>query len=221
MKLPSLLIGLVAILGALAGLLAPKSAEALIYSVHLDLWPGGGSTLQCGWHSGPCADNDALVVSGTALDWATSGNISFYTKLSTDSPQFSVAGNSYMSTQSQTACSHQRYASIYDNKADWRAGVFYIHTAGSGTSTIPINTAQYTLATTSSVIGSAANETGCTSNGVPTWYGYHVHQQIDGGFTLANYPDHSTCNRPNVVTADCDVANSFYMGYANWNVLYP
>lgn len=216
-----MLICVIAVLGALAGLLAPKSVEALVYSVHIDLWPGGGSTLECGWHSGPCAEDDSQVVSGTALDWATSGSISFYTKSSTDSPQFSVAGDAYMSSIQQVTCSHERYASIYDNKAAWRAGVFYIHTAGSGTSTIPINTAQYTLATTSSVIGSAANETGCTSNGVPTWLGYHVHQQIDGGFTLANYPDHSTCNRPNVVTADCNVANSYYMGYADWSVAYP
>lgn len=217
MKLTSMLICVIAVLGALAGLLVPKSVEALAYSVHSELWPGGGSTLECGWHSGPCYNTDARVSSGTALDWATSGSISFYAKSSTDSPQFSVAGDAYMSTPSQTTCSHQRYASIYDNNSVWRAGVFYIHTAGSGTSTIPINTAQYTLATTTTVIGSAADEGTCGES----WGGYHVHQQIDGGFTLANYPDHSTCNRPNVVTADCNVANSYYMGYADWSVAYP
>lgn len=221
MKLTSLLIGLVAILGVLGGLLVPKPAEALVYSVHIELWPGGGSTLTCGWHSGPCYDNDALVSSGAALDWAPSSNISFYTKSSTDSPQFAVAGSAYVWSPSQSSCSHQRYASVSDNRADWRAGVFYIHTAGSGTSTIPINTAQYTLATTSSVIGATAYEGGCvSSNGLPTWTDYHVHQLSDGGWTLANYPDHSTCNRP-TITADCWVGNGYFMGYADWSVLYP
>ena len=221
MKLPSLLIGLVAILGALAGLLAPKSAEAQVYSVYIELWPGGGSSLTCGWHSGPCYDDDARVVSGGALDWAPSSSISFRTRSSTDSPLFSVAGDAYMSSPSQSSCWHERYATVKDNRGDPRPSVSYLHTAGSGTSTIPINTAQYTSAETSSVIGSTASESGCTtSNGLPTWTNFHVHQVGTGGWTIANYPDHSTCNLPSKTT-DCWVGNSFYMGYTNWNVLYP
>lgn len=64
MKLTSLLIALVAVFGAFAGLLVPKSADALNYSVHFELWPGGGSSLECGWHAGPCYNTDSQVASG-------------------------------------------------------------------------------------------------------------------------------------------------------------
>lgn len=49
------------IIGAAAGFVAPKGATATNYSVHIQLWPEGGSDPTCGWHSGPCYDNDALV----------------------------------------------------------------------------------------------------------------------------------------------------------------
>lgn len=57
----------------LTGMLAPKSAAAVSVSFTMELWPGGGSTLTCGWHLSACYDNDALVTSGGALDWAYAG----------------------------------------------------------------------------------------------------------------------------------------------------
>jgi hypothetical protein len=38
------------VLGAGVGFLAPKPAEATWVTFYVELWPGGGSTLQCGWH---------------------------------------------------------------------------------------------------------------------------------------------------------------------------
>ena len=62
-----------------------------------------------------------------------------------------------------------------------------------------------------------------TSNsiqGCPSWTGQHVHQESDGSWTLANYPAHNTCNRPNITT-ECWVSNSYYMGSSSWSVPYP
>jgi hypothetical protein len=216
-------VGIALLIGVIAGLATPKGSKAVNYSVYIELWPGGSSDLTCGWHSGPCYDDDSQVASGAALDWASTSTISFYVKSLTDSPSFAVAGTGYLTSYTQATCDHRMYASVYDNAATWRAGVWYLHTDDSLTSFgQDINTQQYNLVSTSKAIGTTANETGCGSS----WTGYHVHQMSDGGWTLWNYPDHSTCNKdyPEPFTndvSDCGVSNSYYMGYANWSVAYP
>lgn len=216
-------IGIAVLMGAIAGLAVPKESKAVNYSVYIELWPGGSSDLTCGWHSGICYDDDSQVSSRAALDWAASATISFYVQSSTDSGLFSVSGTGYLTSQTQTSCSHTMYASVYDNTATWRAGVWYYHTDDSLSSyNQDINTQQYNLVSTSKAIGTTANESGCGSS----WTGHHVHQMSDGGWTLANYPDHSTCNKdyPEPFTndvSDCWVSNSYHMGYANWSVPYP
>ncbi|MGE3075194.1 MAG: hypothetical protein AB7N24_15675 [Dehalococcoidia bacterium] len=210
------------IVGVVSALLAPKAASATNYSVYIELWPGGSSSLTCGWHSGPCYDNDSLVSSGAALDWAPSATINFFVKSSTDSSVYSIAGTGYITSQTQEACIHTMYSSVSDNHPTWRAGVWYYHTDDSLTShTEYINTQQYNIVSTTKAIGTTADEDDCGD----TWSGYHVHQLSDGGWTLASYPDHSTCNVDaapvtNNVT-DCWVSNSYKMGYANWAVAYP
>jgi hypothetical protein len=207
-----------ALVGVILGLLAPKAAGAVTYSVYIQLWPSGGSTLSCGWHSGPCYDDDSRVSSGAALDWSPSSTVSFFSKSSTDSGVYAIAGTATIAVVSQSSCSHNVRADLKDNNSLQRASATYVHTANSvsnGT-VIDINTQQYNLVSTTSAIGSTANETGCGD----TWSGYHVHQEGSSGWTLANYPNHSTCNRPNITT-DCWVSNSYYMGYANWSVNYP
>lgn len=215
----------VAMLGLALGLLVPKQAGATTYySVNIQLWPGGSSDLTCGWHGGPYVNNDATVQSGLALDWAPSSTISFYVKTLSDGSGFAYAGVAWISSQSQTGCSHVMYASVYDNASTWRAGNYYVHTTngvGSGAS-VYINAQQYSRVSTSSAIGSTASESGCGDS----WYGYHVHQQIDSGWTIANYPDHTTCNKDYPApfsnnVSDCWVSNGYYMGYADWSVAYP
>lgn len=58
-----------AVIGILLALMIPKPAEAIWHSFYVELWPGGGSQLNCGWHEGACWDDDSQVVSGSALDW--------------------------------------------------------------------------------------------------------------------------------------------------------
>lgn len=202
--------------GIVAGFIAPKPVAATTYWVYIQLWPGGGSTLTCGWHSGPCYNDDEQVSSGSALDWSTVGTISFNVKSSTDSPIYAIAGTATVTAGQQSACSHYVYAELKDNNAQSRGQVTYVHTAASGETTVYIDTEQYNLVPTTEGIGSAAYEGGCGDS----WGGYHVHQDGTSGWTLANYPDHSQCNRPTITTS-CGIGNSTYMGYANWTVQYP
>lgn len=204
------------ICATLLAMFVPKPAAAVNYTVDVQLWPGGGSTLTCGWHSGPCWDDDSLVSSGLALDWSSNNAVNFYTKTSTNSPMFPVAGSAYITVPTQSSCSHHIYAEWYDNNALLRNRTHYIHTSNTisdGTS-FYINTSQYGFVDTTRALGTTANESGCTA-----WTGYHLHQQMISNWTIANYPDHSTCNQPNI-TDDCWVANSYYMGYASWQVPY-
>lgn len=69
-------------------ILIPKPAAATSYDYYVELWPGGSSTLTCGWHTGPCYDDDSLVSSGNALDWASSSTITFNVKSNTTNSFF-------------------------------------------------------------------------------------------------------------------------------------
>lgn len=182
----------------------------------MQLWPGGGSTLECGFHD-ICYDDDSQVSWGPALDWSTGGTVSFYSKSVTDSSMFSVAGTAYITVPSQTTCSHVIHASWYDNTSTWHNGASYVHISNSiqDDTSFYINTSQYGYVSTTRALGSTASESGCTA-----WTGQHVHQESDGSWTLANYPAHSTCNRPNITT-ECWVSNSYYMGSSIWSVPYP
>lgn len=79
-------------MGLLLAMVVPKPAEAAWLSFYVELWPGGSSTLTCGWHDGPCYDDDSLVDSGGALDWAPSSTITFFVKSTTTSTLHSTAG---------------------------------------------------------------------------------------------------------------------------------
>lgn len=175
---------LAALLGVMFALLAPKPASSLWVSFYVEVWPGGGSSLTCGWHQGPCYDDDSQVSSGTALDWAAYSNVTFIVKFQTSSSLFSVAGTGWVANDAQGTCDHRVHVSIYDAFSNWRAGSAYQHTASSLTDhSININTGYMALATTSEGLGTTANETGCGS----TWTNYHVHQSIDG-YTLRSLP---------------------------------
>ncbi|MGQ9573526.1 MAG: hypothetical protein ACUVV3_10180 [Dehalococcoidia bacterium] len=58
-----------AVIGALAGVYAPRTSEATIYHFQLLVHPGASQTLNCGWHDGHCPNNPSA---GHALDWANS-----------------------------------------------------------------------------------------------------------------------------------------------------
>ena len=204
-----------AVIGILFALMIPKPAEAIWHSFYVELWPGGGSQLNCGWHEGACSDDDSEVDSGSALDWGGASSITHVVKSSTGSSMFAVAGQGYATTTTGT-CLNRVYVSIYDNLAGIQAGTEYLHTSPSisnGTSWY-INTSTMGLVTTNKSLGSTANEPGCSA-----WTGSHVHQKAEG-WALRSYPDHSTCNRPSITT-DCWVGASYKQADKNWSNWIP
>ena len=181
-----------AVVGVLTGLLAPKSAHASLESFSLELWPGGGSTLTCGWHSGPCYDNDSLVSSGGALDWAGQSTITSVFRATMSSSLFANAGTGYATVGTQSSCLNYVVVDVSDVYGGFQTGTHYYHTWNSianGT-TWNINAASGYWTSTNKTLGSTASEAGCGE----TWSGYHVHQLAGSGWTLRSYPDHSTCN---------------------------
>lgn len=206
-----------ALLGVALGLLMPKPAAAIWHDFYIELWPGGASTLTCGWHSGPCYDDDSLVSSGAALDWGGSSGIAFLVKSSTGSNLFALAGTGWVSKDAQSTCDHRAHVSVYDNNGGWRATATYLHTSSSFTNhSINISTSRYGLVSTTEPLGTTANESGCGSS----WSGHHVHQIADGGWTLRSYPDHRTCNRP-TITTDCWVGSGYKQGDIAWSQWVP
>jgi hypothetical protein len=164
-----------ATIGLISAMLLPKPASASTAHFTFELWPGGSSYLTCGWHSGPCYDDDSLVVSGTALDWGGQGGLQFYSKAGSDSSAFTVAGWGYATVPFQQACRHEVHVRVYDNLDNYRAIAYYLHTANSiadGTE-FPIYSGVFTMTSTTKAIGSTADETGCGSS----WTDHHVHKR--------------------------------------------
>ena len=204
-----------AVLGIMLALIVPKPAGATWHSYYIEMWPGGGSQLNCGWHEGPCWDDDSQVQSGAALDWGSSSSISHIVKSSTGSGLFAVAGQGYATTTAAT-CLNRVYVSIYDNLAGLQAGTEFLHTSPSITNhkTWYISTSTLGVVTTTEPLGSTANESGCSA-----WTGHHVHQKVEG-WVLRSYPDHSTCNRPDITT-DCWVGAAHKQADKNWSIWVP
>lgn len=205
----------VAMAGVLLGMFVPKAGHGLSYSVNTKVFPGGGSDFQCGWHSGPCYDNDSLVATGWGLDFAPNSTVSFKSQSLTDSPMFAVSGRGTVAVGAQTACSHMTSVNVYDNSATWRAGVVYLHASNSvsnGT-TFDINAGYLSFASTTRAIGATASESGCGSS----WTGYHVHQETGGGWGKVNYPDHTSCNKP-TITSGCSLGSGSAMFDAWWTL---
>ena len=72
MKIYFLLASFAVLLGAGIGFVAPNPAEAATYNLYVH--PGATSSLNCGWHDGPCPNNPG----GPALDWGNSGSATVY-----------------------------------------------------------------------------------------------------------------------------------------------
>lgn len=205
-----------AVVGMIAAFLVSKPAAAAQHVFSVELWPGGGSTLSCGWHWGACYDDDSKVVSGKALDWSGNSTVYFKVRALRNTSFYTLAGSGYANVGTQAWCTHQVGISMYDDWGAWRAGAIYLHTQNSIThgTTFNIGAGYNVYSWTTQQVGSTADETNCTN-----WSGHHVHQIADTWF-LRNYPDHSTCNRPNITT-DCWVGAGYSQGDTTWTLLFP
>lgn len=204
--------------GILTGFLAPKPAAAQVISFTLELWPGGASTLTCGWHDGPCWDDDSLVVSGRSLDWASTATIvSKYRATMTTNVFFTRAGVAMATVGTQSRCSNVVTVDAFDVYQQFQSGDTYVHTKASiarGT-TWNIAAGNGSWITSTRTLGTTANETGCSA-----WTGAHVHQRAGTGWTLRSYPDHSTCNQPSILT-DCWVGAGYKQADRTWWISVP
>ena len=209
--------------GLVAGMLAPKSASAVYMSFTAELWPGGGGILTCGWHNGPCYDDDTLVLSGPALDWAGQSSITYKVRATMSATLPGKSGTGYVTIGSQLMCTHLVIVDLSDVLGIFQTGTHYLHTSNSianGT-TFNINSAVGVWTTTTKTLGNTATETGCGAS----WSGHHVHQIAGQGWTKRSYPDHTTCNVDelpvtNNVT-DCWVGAGYKQGDRTWWLNFP
>lgn len=143
-----------ATIGVSLGLIAPKPANAVWVTFHFELWPGGGSTLSCGWHSGTCYDDDSLVQSGASLDWSVQTTVRFVGKESTGSQMFAVGATGWAAKGTQSDCTHQVHVSVYDILSNLKAGAEYLHTESTiSDHSFNISSGYQTLATTTESLG--------------------------------------------------------------------
>jgi hypothetical protein len=131
------------------------------------------------------------------------------------SEPYTEAGFGYVNV-TQGTCNHVIGVSIYDLTSTWRAAAYYHHTENtiSNGTDFDIDTSVGSLITTTVTLGNTADETGCSA-----WTGHHVHQ-FPESMTLRSYPDHSTCNRPNILT-DCWVGAGYKQSDTNWSLNLP
>ncbi len=191
----------------------------------MELWPGGGSTLTCGWHLGACYDNDALVTSGGALDWAYAGEgtITFRVYSTSSSSFTGSVGTGFAQVPPQPMCDHRVIIDASDINGGFQTGTHYYHTSNSiaPDTTFNINANPGTWTWTTRTLGSTANEAGCGLS----WGGYHVHQIAGSGWALRSYPDHTTCNvdDPPVTNnvTDCWVGANYKQGDKTWWLPFP
>jgi hypothetical protein len=191
--------------GLLVGVFTPKPAEAVsIYHVYLH---PTADHLTCGWHTGACYDDDSQVVSGWALDWNYGPNSSFtvnWISKSDNGAGSSVGGTGNISYISGS-CQNWTYVGVNGTDGYYKNETRYVHTSTTQSGTWFYFASGYTPQTTTTSIGTAANETGCGSS----WTGYHAHIEQTGGWdSKLSYPDHTTCNVPNITT-DCGPFNNY------------
>lgn len=189
--------------GLVFGLLAPKSARASsLYHVYLH---PAADHLTCGWHTGPCYDDDSKVVSGWALDWNYGADQSFtvnWISKSDNSAGNSWAGTANISYTSGT-CTHWTYVTVNGTDGYYKNETRYVHTSTAQAGTYFYISSGYYPVTTTTAIRTAVSESGCS------WTGYHTHIEQTGGWdSKLNYPDHTTCNVPSITT-DCGPFNNY------------
>lgn len=192
--------------GLAFGFAIPKAAHATsLYEVYLH---PAASNLTCGWHTGACYDDDAEVQSGWALDWNYGSNYSFtvnWISKSDNSGGYSWAGNGFISYYGSGTCTHITTIVMKDRGGSEKNRTQYVHTSsGLGSASFYVSSGYYPQTTTAE-IGATADESG----GGCSWSGYHSHiESLSGWDSKRSYPDHTTCNLPNIPD-DCEYFDNY------------
>ena len=219
MKRVLILAAVFGLVGALAGLYAPRESEATVINYDLRVHPGATSTLTCGYHNGACPNQPG----GPALDWSNSGGSAIYWRSygwCSILPCATIARGTINSVLEQ--CYKVRISIASTVPAGVSQGsVDYTHSGTSSSGTVfNINGGNYVW--TSQSVGTTRTQdaTGCPgwldTNGdtIPDYWPAHLHQTRNGTWSNnSRYP-----NAPGSGSGYSILTNGWYQSRHGWYV---
>jgi hypothetical protein len=223
MKRVLILAALFGLIGGLAGLYAPRESEATVINYDLRVNPGATSTLNCGYHTGPC---EYPYPVGPALDWANSAGATIYWRSygwCSILPCTTIATGTISSFLDQ--CYKVRVSITSTVPAGASQGsVDYTHstTSYSGTQ-FNINGGNYVWTGRSVGTTRSQDASGCPgwldTNGdtIPDYWPAHLHQTRNGTnwYNNSNYP-----NAPGTGSGYPITTNGWYQSRHGWYISF-